>query len=115
MDENMINGTVKRVDGDRVTIEQPDGQEVTLQVVRAPIHPALLSRVEEYHAARTRAEQYPSEDVPYEQALAGIELGDAVLALETSGLWLCGCLVNDGGAHRVGCPDHPEGVRGDRL
>lgn len=30
------------------------------------------------------------------------------------GLWLCGCLVNDGGAHRVGCPDHPEGVRGDR-
>jgi hypothetical protein len=27
-------------------------------------------------------------------------------------LWPCGCLINDAGAHRVGCPDHPEGVRG---
>lgn len=27
-------------------------------------------------------------------------------------LWTCGCLCNDAGAHRVGCPDHPEGVRG---
>jgi hypothetical protein len=27
-------------------------------------------------------------------------------------LWPCGCLRNDAGAHRVGCPDHPEGVRG---
>jgi hypothetical protein len=26
--------------------------------------------------------------------------------------WRCGCLSNDGGAHRVGCPDYPEGVRG---
>jgi hypothetical protein len=26
-------------------------------------------------------------------------------------LWPCGCLVNDAGAHRVGCPEHPEGVR----
>jgi hypothetical protein len=24
----------------------------------------------------------------------------------------CGCLDNEAGAHRVGCPDHPEGVRG---
>ena len=31
------------------------------------------------------------------------------------GLQLCGCLINDGGAHRVGCPSHPEGVKGDRL
>jgi hypothetical protein len=30
----------------------------------------------------------------------------------TSHLWPCGCLKNDAGAHRVGCPDHPEGVRG---
>jgi hypothetical protein len=29
-----------------------------------------------------------------------------------SHLWPCGCLKNDAGAHRVGCPDHPEGVRG---
>ena len=29
-----------------------------------------------------------------------------------SHLWPCGCLINDAGAHRVGCPDHPEGVRG---
>lgn len=34
---------------------------------------------------------------------------------EHAHLWKCGCLRNDGGAHRVGCPDHPEGVRGDRL
>lgn len=27
-------------------------------------------------------------------------------------LWPCGCLINDAGAHRVGCPDHPEGVQG---
>lgn len=27
-------------------------------------------------------------------------------------LWPCGCLINDAGAHRAGCPDHPEGVRG---
>lgn len=29
-------------------------------------------------------------------------------------LWPCGCLINEAGAHRVGCPEHPEGVRGDR-
>jgi hypothetical protein len=23
----------------------------------------------------------------------------------------CGCLKNEAGAHRVGCPDHPQGVR----
>lgn len=27
-------------------------------------------------------------------------------------LWPCGRLINDAGAHRVGCPDYPEGVRG---
>ena len=32
------------------------------------------------------------------------------LAEVRSHLWLCGCLPNDAGAHRVGCPDHPEGV-----
>lgn len=26
--------------------------------------------------------------------------------------WACGCLINEAGAHRVGCPDHPNGVRG---
>jgi hypothetical protein len=31
------------------------------------------------------------------------------------GLWLCGCLINDGGAHRKGCPERPEGVKGSRL
>lgn len=39
----------------------------------------------------------------------------AVPAEPPSHLWACGCLVNDGDAHRVGCPDHPEGVRGSRL
>jgi hypothetical protein len=27
------------------------------------------------------------------------------------GMWPCGCLENEAGAHRVGCPEHPEGVR----
>jgi hypothetical protein len=31
---------------------------------------------------------------------------------QPSHLWPCGCLKNEAGAHRVGCPDHPEGVRG---
>jgi hypothetical protein len=26
-------------------------------------------------------------------------------------LWPCGCLINNAGAHRVDCPEHPEGVR----
>jgi hypothetical protein len=26
-------------------------------------------------------------------------------------LWPCGCLINDGDAHRVGCPEYPEGRR----
>jgi len=29
-------------------------------------------------------------------------------------LWLCGCLINDAGAHRVGCPEYPQGRRGER-
>lgn len=32
--------------------------------------------------------------------------------LDASPLWMCGCLINEAGAHRVGCPDHPNGVRG---
>lgn len=53
--------------------------------------------------------------------LTARHVADAVLAEldnrhpEHQHLWKCGCLVNDGGAHRVGCPDHPEGVRGTRL
>lgn len=30
-------------------------------------------------------------------------------------LWPCDCLPNGGGARRVGCPDHPEGVRGEQV
>ena len=26
--------------------------------------------------------------------------------------WPCGCLINDAGAHRVGCPDHTRGRTG---
>lgn len=29
-------------------------------------------------------------------------------------LWMCGCLVNDSGAHRVGCPSHIAGREGIR-
>lgn len=36
------------------------------------------------------------------------ETGDA----RPSHLWPCGCLKNDAGAHRAGCPDHPEGALG---
>lgn len=28
------------------------------------------------------------------------------------GRWQCGCLVNEAGAHRVGCPVHPLGIPG---
>lgn len=38
----------------------------------------------------------------------GLHLGDE----RPSRLEPCGCLRNAAGAHRVGCPDHPEGVRG---
>jgi len=31
-----------------------------------------------------------------------------------SHLWPCGCLINDGDAHRVGCPEYPQGRRGER-
>ena len=26
--------------------------------------------------------------------------------------WPCGCLINEGDAHRVGCPEHPKGQKG---
>jgi hypothetical protein len=32
--------------------------------------------------------------------------------LDANPRWMCGCLINEAGAHRVGCPDHPQGVRG---
>jgi len=41
---------------------------------------------------------------------AGAEARQA--RLTRSGRLPCGCLDNEAGAHRVGCPDHPEGVRG---
>lgn len=63
----LIVGTIKAIDGGRLTIETEQGQEVVLE----------LSWKRRDH------------------------------------LWPCGCLRNDGGAHRGGCPLFPEGVRGD--
>lgn len=34
-----------------------------------------------------------------------------LLAKQQTETWTCGCLVNNADAHRVGCPDHPEGVK----
>lgn len=59
--------------------------------------------------------------IPDETVAAALLLADAVMEEldrehpEHAHLWKCGCLRNDGGAHRVGCPDHPEGVRGARF
>lgn len=53
----------------------------------------------------------------YEAALTANGLrvdhrGNHLYVHQPSHLEPCGCLANDAGAHRVGCPDHPEGVRG---
>jgi hypothetical protein len=55
----------------------------------------------------------PLADAAWDLALAVLEEPDVWRS--PGGLWLCGCLINDGGAHRVGCPEHPEGVKGWRL
>ena len=33
----------------------------------------------------------------------------AQLRAQATHLWPCGCLPNKAGAHRVGCPEHPQG------
>lgn len=38
--------------------------------------------------------------------------GNYLYVHQPSHLESCGCLRNDAGAPRAGCPDHPEGVRG---
>jgi len=50
----------------------------------------LLVRAETARAILDAAKNYAAQEENYEQ---------------------CGCLKNEGGAHRVGCPDHPEGVK----
>lgn len=37
---------------------------------------------------------------------------DAAVRALPPHLWPCGCLRNEAGAHRVGCRDFPNGVRG---
>lgn len=37
-----------------------------------------------------------------------------IAAAREAHYFTCGCLRNDAGAHRVGCPDHPEGIPGNR-
>lgn len=60
----------------------------------------------------------PDDDTIYGKTPWRItETGRAVLDQKTGDadhLWSCSCLRNDAGAHRVGCPDHPEGIRGQR-
>jgi hypothetical protein len=36
-------------------------------------------------------------------------------AMTETWYWPCGCLINKGGAHRVGCPNYPEGIRADTV
>jgi hypothetical protein len=50
-------------------------------------------------------------DSAWRYAIARTMEGDQQAAEPPFPLWACGCLQNEGGAHRVGCPDHPEGVR----
>lgn len=58
------------------------------------IAPSLVSdlvvRADTARAVLAAAKNYAAQDENYER---------------------CGCLKNEGGAHRVGCPDHPEGVK----
>jgi hypothetical protein len=41
---------------------------------------------------------------------SGIRYVEGDIYPEEPTRWACGCLRNEAGAHRVGCPDHPEGV-----
>lgn len=50
------------------------------------------------------ADSLPTDVLAVDQQIAEISPPDH--------LWICGCLRNQGGAHRVGCPVYPEGVRG---
>jgi hypothetical protein len=47
-----------------------------------------------------------------DQMLEAGESNDPPLAPMLASRFACGCLRNSADAHRVGCPDHPEGVRG---
>lgn len=65
-----------------------------------------------------------ADRIPEGQTYATEQAANEVIRLHSGGcpgehgvvpphLWVCGCLVNGGGAHRVGCPVFPEGIRGD--
>lgn len=41
-------GTIKSVEGDRVTIDDHERGQVTLQVRRSPVHPEIARAVQEY-------------------------------------------------------------------
>lgn len=86
--------------------------------------PHIEQAVREQVAREIEAAEPPTNPNPryretyiltYPQA-AAIARGKQQTA-EDSHLWPCGCLINRADAHRVGCPDHPEGKswRVDRL
>lgn len=83
--------------------------------------PEIRRLVEEYRATLDIPDNPVTFEIPNQSIAAALEVADEVMhELDRehpvhAHLWRCGCLRNDGGAHRVGCPDHPEGVRGSRL
>lgn len=68
-----------------------------------------MSRAKRLSAARRRAEDRLAGRRLHQMALAAA----IAMGARPSHLLPCGCLPNDAGAHRVGCPDHPEGVHGN--
>ncbi len=78
----VLEGTVTRVEGDHVTIEQANGQQVTLQIRRSPVPEPVRRALEQYREAKQRVAQlHPSlvEEVDYELARPALELADAML------------------------------------
>lgn len=111
--------------------EEPMEEPGLVRALRVEIVDTVAGARQLYgeNAALIAGQPLPPHDFRYvlvgQNARTTIHAGAAVSAeflvqYETArmaerGLQLCGCLINDGGAHRVGCPNHPEGVKGDRL
>ncbi len=62
-------------------------------------------------AERNTRHAHQSRHDPFVKREPGCQFCAAYQHPRHAHLWPCGCLINSAGAHRVGCPDYPEGVR----
>jgi hypothetical protein len=62
----------------------------------------------QYHPRRG---DHPMSTDPAQARIDGlaVDLAEERAERRKTWLWECGCLINDGDAHRVGCPVYPEG------